>query len=55
MTEKINKEAQKEEKKEPTNEERIENLKQQQEQCREAFIKIQGAIELLESIEKEKE
>ena len=33
--------------------ERIENLKKQQEQARELFIKCQGAIELLEGMEKE--
>ena len=33
--------------------ERIENLKRQQEQAKELFIKCQGAIELLEGIEKE--
>ena len=32
--------------------ERIENLKKQQEQARELFIKCQGAIELLEGMEK---
>ena len=33
--------------------EKLENLKKQQEQARELFIKCQGAIELLESMEKE--
>tara|TARA_R100001594_G_C3951568_1_gene243169 strand:- start:600 stop:749 length:150 start_codon:yes stop_codon:yes gene_type:complete len=33
--------------------ERIENLKRQQEQAKELFIKCQGAIELLEGMEKE--
>ena len=33
--------------------ERIENLKRQQEQAKELFIKCQGAIEMLEGIEKE--
>ena len=55
MTEKINKEAKKEESKAVTNKERIEALKQQQEQIKETFIKVQGAIEMLEAIEKEEE
>ena len=55
MTEKIDKEAKKEESKPLTNVERIEALKGQQEQVREAFLKIQGAIEMLEAIEKEAE
>ena len=55
MTEKINKEAQKEEKKEVTNKERITALRQQQDQLKETFIKVQGAIEMLEALEKEAE
>ena len=35
--------------------ERIENLKKQQEQARELFIKCQGAIEMLEGLEKKSE
>jgi hypothetical protein len=35
-------------------EERIENLKKQQEQAKELFIKYQGAIELLVSMKEEK-
>ena len=40
-----------------TTQERIEQLKQQQEQAKEVFIKCQGAIEVLESMltEQEKE
>ena len=34
--------------------ERIEKLKQQQEQAKELFIKLQGAIEVLTSMEEEK-
>ena len=33
--------------------EKIETLKKQQEQARELFIKLQGAIELLEAMKKE--
>ena len=43
----------KEETKKLTNAERIEQLKIQQEQLREGFIKVQGAIELLEAMESE--
>ena len=52
MTEKLNK---KEEKKKVTIDERIEALKHQQEQVRETYVKIAGAIELLESMKKEDE
>ena len=39
-----------------TTEERIENLKKQQEQAKELFVKCQGAIEVLQTIlEEEKE
>ena len=56
MTEKLNKEAKKDEKKEKvTNKDRLEALKAQQEQLKETFIKIQGAIEMLEALEKEAE
>ena len=55
MTEKIKKEETKEETKKPTNKERIESLRAQQEQLKETFIKIQGAIEILEAIEEEEE
>jgi hypothetical protein len=34
-------------------EEKLENLKKQQEQAKEVFVKCQGAIELLESMLKE--
>ena len=37
----------------PTTAQRIEQLKAQQEQAKEVFIKCQGAIEVLEQIEKE--
>jgi len=53
MTEKLKKEETKKE--EVTNKDRIESLKAQQEQIKETFIKIQGAIEMLEAIEKEEE
>ena len=53
MTEKLNKQEEKKEK--VTNKDRIESLKGQQEQLKETFIKIQGAIEMLEAIEKEAE
>jgi hypothetical protein len=33
-----------------TNEQRVEQLKAQQEQLKEAFMKVQGAIEMLEAI-----
>jgi|TARA_R100001463_G_scaffold2682_1_gene11061 hypothetical protein len=33
-----------------TNEQRVEQLKGQQEQLKEAFMKVQGAIEMLEAI-----
>ena len=52
MTEKLNK---KEEKKEVTIDERIESLKNQQEQVKETWVKIAGAIELLEAMKKEGE
>ena len=52
MAEKLNK---KEEKKEVTIDERIEGLKNQQEQVRETWVKIAGAIELLEAMKKEGE
>ena len=55
MTEKLKKEETKEETKKPTTAERIEALKGQQEQLREAFLKVQGAIEMLEALEKEEE
>ena len=45
--------AKEEETKQLTNAERIEALKGQQEQLKEGFIKIQGAIELLKSMEEE--
>ena len=35
--------------------EKIQNLKSQQEQAREIFIKCQGAIELLESMKEDEE
>ena len=35
--------------------ERIQNLKSQQEQAKELFVKCQGAIELLESMKEEEE
>ena len=35
--------------------EKIQNLKNQQEQAKEIFVKGQGAIELLESMKEEKE
>jgi hypothetical protein len=44
-------EAKKQEK--PTTAQRIEQLKAQQEQAKEVFVKCQGAIEVLEQIEKE--
>ena len=44
-------EAKKQEK--PTTAQRIEQLKAQQEQAKEVFVKCQGAIEVLEKIEKE--
>tara|TARA_Y100001963_G_scaffold117420_1_gene163353 strand:- start:514 stop:654 length:141 start_codon:yes stop_codon:yes gene_type:complete len=34
-------------------EEKINSLKKQQEQAKELFLKLQGAIELLEALEKE--
>ena len=49
----VKKEA-KEEKKDVTTEERIKGLKEQQEQLKDAFLKVQGAIEILQAIEKEK-
>ena len=55
MTEKLKKKEVKKEEKPITNRDRIESLKGQQEQLKETFIKIQGAIELLEAIEKEEE
>ena len=36
-----------------TNEERIKQLRAQQESLREAFLKVQGAIEMLEALESE--
>ena len=45
--------ANKEETKKITNAEKIVQLKGQQEQLKEAFFKVQGAIEMLEAIEKE--
>ena len=53
MTEKLKKEAKKEETKPITNAERIEGLKAQQEKIKETFLKIQGAIEVLEALESE--
>ena len=47
------KETKKEETKVLTTAEKIAALKGQQEQLREAFLKVQGAIELLESMEEE--
>ncbi len=47
------KENKKEEPKVLTTAEKIAALKTQQEQLREAFLKVQGAIELLESMEAE--
>jgi hypothetical protein len=35
--------------------EKLENLKRQQEQAKEVFIKVQGAIEFVESMIKEQE
>ena len=55
MTEKLKKEETKEEKKKLTTDERIEVLKGQQEQLKETFIKIAGAIEMLEAMKKEEE
>ena len=52
MTNKIS-DDKKEAQKPLTNVERIEKLKIQQEQLREAFIKVQGAIEMLETLEEE--
>ncbi len=43
----------KEQKEELTIEQRIESLKQQQEQAKEVFIKCTGAIEVLEAMLKE--
>lgn len=37
----------------PTTAQRIEQLKAQQEQAKEVFVKCQGAIEVLEQIQKE--
>lgn len=42
-------------KKKKTLDERIVNLKEQQEEAKNLFIKIQGAIELLELMKKEKD
>ena len=53
MTEKLNKEGKKEDSKDITNEERIKQLRLQQEQVRETYIKIQGAIEMLEALDEE--
>tara|TARA_Y100000401_G_scaffold115987_1_gene120761 strand:+ start:9322 stop:9480 length:159 start_codon:yes stop_codon:yes gene_type:complete len=50
MAEKINKD---EKSKKLTTKEKIEALKNQQEQLREAYLKAQGAIEILEAIENE--
>ena len=55
MTEKLKKKEVKKEEKPITNRDRIESLKGQQEQLKETFIKIQGAIEMLEALEKEAE
>ena len=56
MTEKLNKkEENKEENKEVTLDDRIEALKRQQEQVKETWVKIAGAIELLEAMKKEGE
>ena len=52
MTEKLKKEEKQEEKK-LTIDERIEALKNQREQMKEVFIKISGAIEVLEQIKEE--
>ena len=55
MTEKLKKKEVKKEEKPITNRDRIESLKGQQEQLKETFIKIQGAIEMLEALAKEAE
>jgi len=55
MTEKIKKEETKEETKPITNADRIEGLKAQQEKIKETFLKVQGAIEILEALESEAE
>ena len=55
MTEKLKKEEKKEESKPITNAERIDSLKAQQEKLKEGFLKIQGAIEMLEALESEAE
>ena len=56
MTEKLNKkEENKEEKKEVTLSDRIDALKHQQEQVKETWVKIAGALELLEAMKKEAE
>ena len=55
MTEKLKKKEVKKEEKPITNRDRIESLKGQQEQLKETFIKIQGAIEMLAALEKEAE
>ena len=53
MAEKLNKKEDKKE--EVTLDERIKGLKNQQEQVRETWVKIAGAIELLEAMKKEGE
>ena len=52
MTQKLKKEEAKEEKK-LTVDERIEALKNQQEQLKEVFLKISGALEVLEQMKEE--
>ena len=47
------KETKKEETKPLTNAERIVQLRGQQEQIKEAFMKFQGAIEMLEALDEE--
>jgi hypothetical protein len=53
MTDKLKKEEKKEESKPLTNADRIEALKGQQEKLKEGFLKVQGAIEMLEALEAE--
>tara|TARA_Y100001938_G_C8076594_1_gene426471 strand:- start:528 stop:695 length:168 start_codon:yes stop_codon:yes gene_type:complete len=55
MTEKLKKEETKEETKPLTNAERLEGLRAQQERLKETFLKVQGAIEMLEALESEAE
>ena len=48
-----NKQVEKEEVQELTNQDRLENLLKQREEVRAMLLKIQGAIELLQSMENE--